>query len=133
MYNMFQPQLQSGFYPQNIGTKQEVVKVNGENGARAYQIPPNSSALLLDESGLIVWLVVTDGAGYKSVMAYDITPHKSEPVIDFGSIETRLSRLEELINGYTNDTSTAEQNSKSTNQPSGQPDKRHDGYTQKHK
>ena len=29
----------------------QVTRVNGENGARAYQIGPNSSALLLDESG----------------------------------------------------------------------------------
>ena len=31
--------------------KQEVVKVNGENGARAFPIGANSSAILLDESG----------------------------------------------------------------------------------
>lgn len=42
--------------------KQEVVKVNGENGARAFPMSANSSALLLDESGTIVWLVTTDGA-----------------------------------------------------------------------
>ena len=52
-------------FPQNA----QVVKVNGENGARAYQIGPNSSALLLDESGALVWLCTTDGAGYKTVTA----------------------------------------------------------------
>lgn len=80
---------------------QQVVKVNGENGARAYQIGANSSALLLDESGLMVWLVTSDGAGYKTVSAYDITPHQTVPAPDYGSLENRIERLEEFINGYS--------------------------------
>lgn len=88
--------------------RQEVIKVNGENGARAYQIAANSSALLLDESGLMVWLVVTDGAGYKSVMPYDITPHQASQAPDYSGLETRISRLEELVNVYTSNSSTAE-------------------------
>lgn len=54
----------------------EVVTVNGENGAQAYPLAPNSSALLLDESQPLVWLVKTDGAGYKTVSAFNITPHE---------------------------------------------------------
>ena len=78
---------------------QQVVRVNGENGARAYGIGANSSALLLDESGTMVWLVTSDGAGYKSVSAYDITPHQNVPAPDFGSLESRIARLEEIVNG----------------------------------
>ena len=85
----------------------QVVKVNGENGARAYQIGPNSSALLLDESGLMVWLVTSDGAGYKTVSPYDIKPHQSAPAPDYGSLESRIKRLEEIINGNTADSSAA--------------------------
>lgn len=77
----------------------QVVKVTGENGARAYQIGANSSALLLDESGLMVWLVTTDGAGYKTVSAYDITPHQATPAPDYGTLESRIKRLEDIING----------------------------------
>ena len=84
----------------------QVVKVNGENGARAYQIGANSSALLLDESGLIVWLCTTDGAGYKTVSAYDITPHQAAPAPDFGSLESRIKRLEELVNASADTTAT---------------------------
>ena len=84
----------------------QVVKVNGENGARAFSIGANSSALLLDESGLMVWLVVSDGAGYKTVSAYDIVPHQEVPKPDLGSLETRIARLEEQFNGWnTNDSS----------------------------
>ena len=84
----------------------QVTRVNGENGERAYTIGPNSSALLLDESGLIVWLVTSDGAGYKSVTPYDITPHQAEPAPDYGSLESRIKRLEEIVNAAA-DTSTA--------------------------
>ena len=59
-----------------VPAAQQVVRVNGENGARAFQIGPNGSAMLLDESGTLVWLVTTDGAGYKTVQPYDITPHQ---------------------------------------------------------
>ena len=84
---------------------QQVVRVNGENGARTYQIGANSSALLLDESGLMVWLVTSDGAGYKTVQAYDITPHQATPAPDFGSLEDRIKKLEDIVNGYSGNTS----------------------------
>ena len=84
----------------------QVVRVNGENGARSYTIGANSSALLLDESGLMVWLVTSDGAGYKTVTPYDITPHQVQPAPDFGSLESRIKRLEELVNATTDTTTT---------------------------
>lgn len=82
--------------------RREVVKVNGENGARAFPLGANSSALLLDENGMIVWLVTTDGAGYKTVAPFDITPHQAAPAPDFGSLEARITRLEERINATGN-------------------------------
>lgn len=90
----------------------QVVRVNGENGARAYQIGANSSALLLDESGLIVWLVTSDGAGYKTVSAYDITPHQVASAPDYGGLESRIQKLEEIVNGITADSSAARRRSK---------------------
>ena len=93
--------------PQLQPQRQEVTKVNGENGARAYSIGPNSSALLLDSSGLLVWLVTTDGAGYKSVAPYDISPHQETPAPDFSTLEQRISRLEGIFNEYSNDSTTA--------------------------
>ena len=83
----------------------QIVKVSGENGARAYQIGANSSALLLDESGLMVWVVTTDGAGWKTVSAYDIAPHQTAPAPDFGSLESRITKLEEIVNGNARNTS----------------------------
>ena len=78
---------------------QQVVRVNGEAGARTYQIGANSSAMLLDESGTLVWLVTTDGAGYKTVSAYDIMPHKAEAPKEYTDLESRVRKLEEMIGG----------------------------------
>ena len=93
-------------YPQPIIQQTQVIRVNGENGARAYTIGANSSALLLDESGLLVWLVTSDGAGYKTVTPYDITPHQAQPAPDFGSLESRIKRLEEIVNAPTDSSAT---------------------------
>lgn len=79
----------------------QVVKVNGENGANAYGMGPNSSAILLDTSGTMIWAVTTDGAGYKTVVPYDISPHKSREMISMEGLENRIKRLEEMINGHT--------------------------------
>ena len=97
LYNpMINPYLNAQ-QPYRQQPKQEVVKVNGENGARAFPIGANSSALLLDESGVIVWLVTTDGAGYKTVAPFDISPHQIAPQPDFHDLETRIARLEGMI------------------------------------
>ncbi len=76
--------------------RQQIVQVSGENGARAYQMAPESSALLLDETAPLVWLVQTDGAGYKAtVKAFSITPYNPPKAED---LEERIKRLEMLLN-----------------------------------
>ena len=132
MYNAFQNPYFPNYaqYGQNLNTMQtptqpvQVVRVNGRNGAEAYTIGPNSSALLLDESGTLVWLVTSDGAGYKTISPYDITPHQTAPAPDFGTLENRIKRLEDLVNEYTSNTSTA--TGKSDAKPTA--DQEHSGY-----
>lgn len=81
--------------------KQEIIRVNGENGAKAYQMPPNSSALLLDETQPVIWLKQSDGAGYSTINAYKIEPYIADTVVQ-SDLEKRVKRLEELINeSYT--------------------------------
>lgn len=97
-YNPYANQFQNNYqnviqYPQ-----EQVKKVNGENGARAYPLGANSSALLLDECGTIVWLKTTDSASYATVTPYDITPHQVAKQPDYSTLESRIKRLEEIIN-----------------------------------
>ena len=95
----------------NYPPQYDIVKVNGENGANAFQMGPNSRILLLDENNPIVWLVQTDGAGYKTVTPYDILPHKITPSIDINSLEERIAALEERINAKSH-SGTNNKNSK---------------------
>lgn len=86
------------YFPYQYGSGTQIVKVNGENGAMAYQMAPNSSVLLLDETQPIVWLKQTDGAGYPTVTPYKIEPYVKPKEPDLNEIISRLNRLEEMIN-----------------------------------
>jgi hypothetical protein len=121
MFNQY-PQMQMPQYNQfpqmrQYGTqRQEVTRVNGEGGANAYQLMPNSSALLLDETAPIVWLVTTDGAGFKSVQPYEIKPYQPKTPVDANSLEERIARLEAKI--YAQPDVTAVGANKSANEHS---------------
>lgn len=121
MYNQFGNQFSQQFMPQqqpfqpwgqNL-PRQEIIKVNGQNGARAYQMAPNSSALLLDESAPIIWLVQTDGAGYKTEVAYSITPYQAQPEPDYNSLADRIKRLEDILDGKKPDSGSLKRNKQS--------------------
>ena len=75
--------------------------MHGAEGAERYPLPPRSSILLLDESAPVVWLKITDDAGYATLSPYDIVPHE-EKVVDTKSLEDRIARLEEIINEQSN-------------------------------
>ena len=104
----FGQQIQQPIQPVQSIQPVQVVRVNGENGARSYQIGPNSSALLLDESGTMVWLITSDGAGYKTVAPYDITPHQAAPAPDYTTLEERIKRLEGFMHEFTGDPATTQ-------------------------
>lgn len=59
---------------------------------------PNSSILLLDISAPIIWLKITDGAGYLTLTPYTITPYTQQTVEDklgqtVSKLDERISRL----------------------------------------
>ena len=77
----------------------DIIHVNGENGARSFQMAPNSEVLLLDDTAPLVWLAQTDGAGYLSVTPFSISPYQPAPPVDVHALEERLKKLEDMING----------------------------------
>lgn len=83
------------YYP-NMLQRNEIVRVSGEPGARAYPLPPNSEMLMLDQSAPIVWLATTDSGGYKTLTAFDIKQHLPEEATQ-KSLESRIRKLEEII------------------------------------
>ena len=109
------------YMPQPQLQKQQIIKVQGQEGANAYRMAEDSSALLLDESAPIVWLCRTDGAGYKTITPFTITPYEPEPPVDVKALENRISRIEEMIENVTksNTSSNGNQPAKSTQQSKG--------------
>lgn len=72
----------------------EVIRVNGKPGVDAFQMGPNSSIILVDETAPIVWFVRTDGAGYKEAKPFDISLHTEKPPVDVNDLFDRITRLE---------------------------------------
>ena len=72
---MTQPQM-----PQ-IGTQQPVnglTRVTGMEGAKAYQMPPNSVVALFDDAADIFYVKSTDGAGFPTIRTFEFYEHKQD-------------------------------------------------------
>ena len=85
--------------------RHEIIRVSGKGGAEAFQMAPNSSVLLLDETAPVVWLKTTDGAGYPTLTSYDITPSltaEQKEQSRFDALEKRISDLEAILNDKPN-------------------------------
>ena len=99
-----------GFNPyQQYAPRYELMKVNGEAGARQFPISAGS-VLLLDENEPIIWFVQCDGL-CKNVTPYRISPVKQEERPS--NLEERIKRIEEMLNEshtFSNDVNTVERN-----------------------
>ena len=92
----------------------EIPQVNGEAGAKSFQMAPNSSNLLLDQTvSNLVWLVQTDSAGYLTATPWDIFPHQIKPQVDVNSLEQRVKNLEGMYAAIN--TGTTKQSKKQRN------------------
>ena len=106
--NPIMPQPLRPLYSMNNAPRYEVIKVNGEAGARNFRMGPNSNALLLDNTAAIVWYAQTDGTGYLTVTPFDITPHQTPKPVDMNDLSARVTKLEEIIaNVQQSNTGTA--------------------------
>lgn len=81
-------------YNYNRAPTYEVIKVNGKPGVDAFQMGPNSSILLLDETANLVWLCQTDGAGYKTSTPFTITPYAEKPPVDVNALSDKIQSIE---------------------------------------
>lgn len=97
----------NGMQAYNQPSRQEILKVNGRAGMEALAMSPNSSVLALDMNNPILWVAQADGAGYKMISSYNITATPSQPAVDMQDILTRITRLEERVNGKPDSGSAA--------------------------
>ena len=55
-----------------------IVRVTGMDGAKAYQLPPNSAMPLFDSGGEILFIKTTDGAGFPTILPFRYTQLESQ-------------------------------------------------------
>lgn len=90
--NLYLPQGYQQSYPQPMAWQQPVqqpvnglVSVTGIEGAKAYQMPPNSSMPLFDANEDILYVKTTDSGGYPTIRAFQFTPleQQAQPQQDY--------------------------------------------------
>lgn len=107
-YQQPMPQVQPQPQPFDL-----IIAVSGRNGAEAFQMPPNSRAVLFDDKEDVMYRVSTDGAGYKTVTEFDFSPRSAAqeqqgadpalyvPRSDFEVLEAKVAALESLAQPKT--------------------------------
>lgn len=81
-----------------------LVSVTGIEGARAYQLPPNSSVPLFDANTDTLFVKTTDGAGFPTIRVFRFEEVKPEPpqtaaFVTQDEFDRRMDELKELISG----------------------------------
>lgn len=69
--NNFQPlQMPIQMANQLVSNSNQLLRVNGLEGAKAYQMPPNSTVALFDANDDVFYVKNSDSGGFSSVKAY---------------------------------------------------------------
>ena len=76
-----------------------LIRVTGMEGARAYQMPPNSAVALFDGGQDVFYVKTTDGAGFPTIRAYSFQPMEQAQAMGANDYVTRAQpeQLKELI------------------------------------
>lgn len=92
-YNQFQSQQ----------AQQNLIRVNGIDGARAYQMTANSTVALFDANDDLMYVKSTDGAGFPSIRIFRFCEESAEAkqaqTTDFVSRE-EFNQLKKEVSDY---------------------------------
>ena len=81
---------------------QNLIRVNGIDGAKAYQMPANSTVALFDSNEDIMYVKSTDGAGFPSIRTFEFTEKVNaevkSPDVEYISREEFEEFKKELMN-----------------------------------
>ena len=90
--NYFQPQ------------RQELIKVNGLEGAKNYPLSPGSSVALFDAESDIMYIKTMDAGGFPSIRTFSFMETTSKPVdateSRLSAIEMEITNIKEVLNGF---------------------------------
>lgn len=86
--------------PQRAQPPCELIRVTGMDGARAYQMPPNSAVALFDGGQDIFYVKTTDGAGFPTIRAFSFAPYEptAQPQTEYVTRAEFEKLKEEIIN-----------------------------------
>ena len=79
-YNRYAPVSPANAPISQFKTGGQIVRVNGYQGAQAYQMGANAAAVLFDANEDIFYKKITDGAGFVSIEIYSYTPTQGQTV-----------------------------------------------------
>lgn len=88
-------------YPYNNGT---IVRVNGIDGAKMYQMNPNSAVALFDGNEDIFYVKTTDGAGFPSIRTFrfeEVLPTPMSGTSDYMTRKEVAEYVEQYISERT--------------------------------
>lgn len=74
--NFYQPPYQQPMQYQSARTQPEnnLIRVTGLDGAKAYQMGPNSTVALFDAGEDLMYVKTTDGAGFPTIQVFRFEP-----------------------------------------------------------
>lgn len=100
----------AGYYPPSVNYPtmaaqpiQGLVKVTGLEGAKAYQMPPNSAMPLFDANSDIMYVKTTDGAGFPTIKQFafcpvDVTDKTEIEYVQRPEFDKLVEEVKELAN-----------------------------------
>lgn len=100
---MYYPQM--NFQPPSYGQSNNLIRVNGIEGARAYQMTPNGTVVLFDEGRDVFYLKTSDGGGFASIREFTFTEKKNpvqsltDDYMTKAEFNAEIEKIREEING----------------------------------
>lgn len=81
MFGNYNPYMPQPFTMDPQRNQMQLIRVTGMEGAKAYQMPPNSVVPLFDADNDIMYVKSTDGAGFPTIRTFAFQPieNKQEP------------------------------------------------------
>ena len=93
------PMSQPNWVP-NVGVQQPIdalISVTGLEGAKAYQLPPNSKIVLFDADSDIFYVKTTDAGGFPTIRSFSFAPiEQAAPQVSTGDYVPR-SEFDALV------------------------------------
>lgn len=83
--------------------KQELIRVNGLEGAKNYPLSPGSTIALFDADSDTMFIKSMDAGGFPSIRTFTFVETTSKPTdtteARLSSIESEIANIKEVLNG----------------------------------